>query len=188
MKNYFEILQVSPNAPMEVIEAAYKALVKNTHPDQNSSPSANSDTSLLNEAIAFLRVEGQRLDLQRRLRPNGVVAVPVNAPSSPDDALLVLLFGCRLTPDSGLDPGVIRDSLASAGFNNFEIAAALERVRRAEQIELQSDYNHGDWYSLTTAGVDFILGESDRLSAFQVPVVREEPRPVTPEDLEAIFG
>ena len=33
MKNYYEILEVSQNASPEVIEKAYKALVKKYHPD-----------------------------------------------------------------------------------------------------------------------------------------------------------
>ena len=33
MKNYYEILEVTPEASEEVIKAAYKALVKRMHPD-----------------------------------------------------------------------------------------------------------------------------------------------------------
>lgn len=35
MDNYYEILEVSPNASREVIEMAYKALAKKHHPDLN---------------------------------------------------------------------------------------------------------------------------------------------------------
>ena len=40
MKNYYEILEVSQNASPEVIEKAYKALVKKYHPDLQSTENA----------------------------------------------------------------------------------------------------------------------------------------------------
>ena len=37
MKNYYEILEVTPEASEEVIKAAYKALVKRMHPDNGGT-------------------------------------------------------------------------------------------------------------------------------------------------------
>lgn len=36
-KNYYEILEVSPNASLEIIKIAYKSLVKKYHPDNNEN-------------------------------------------------------------------------------------------------------------------------------------------------------
>ena len=41
MKNYYEILEVTPEASEEVIKAAYKALVKRMHPDNGGTGTWN---------------------------------------------------------------------------------------------------------------------------------------------------
>lgn len=46
----YEILFVTPDAPLEVVEAAYKALVKHWHPDRNNSPDATGRTQQINSA------------------------------------------------------------------------------------------------------------------------------------------
>jgi hypothetical protein len=53
-EDLYEILQVSPRAEPEVIEAAYKQLALKYHPDRNHEPSARQKMSLLNEAYAVL--------------------------------------------------------------------------------------------------------------------------------------
>jgi len=63
----YELLQVSPRASREVIQAAYRVLARNTHPDRNCSPGAERCMRRLNEAYAILHdPEGRALyDLQR---------------------------------------------------------------------------------------------------------------------------
>jgi len=53
-EDYYEILQVSPDASPEVIKAAYRALAKKYHPDQNSSPEAVEKMKKINEAYQTL--------------------------------------------------------------------------------------------------------------------------------------
>jgi hypothetical protein len=54
VKDYYDILQVSPNAEQEVIEAAYKRLARKYHPDINRDPTAADRMRELNEAYEVL--------------------------------------------------------------------------------------------------------------------------------------
>lgn len=72
MKNYYEILQVNENASQEIIEKAYKVLVKKYHPDlQNGEKSLYAEEVIknINEAYEvlsdnFLR-EQYNIELQK---------------------------------------------------------------------------------------------------------------------------
>ena len=50
MKDYYGVLQVSPSAEQEVIEAAYRRLARKYRPDVYSGPEAASRMRELNEA------------------------------------------------------------------------------------------------------------------------------------------
>lgn len=52
MKNYYEILEVSPRASIDVIERAYKVLVKKNHPDGKEI--SEEKIKDINEAYAVL--------------------------------------------------------------------------------------------------------------------------------------
>ncbi len=57
MKNYYEILEVSRNASPEVIEKAYKTLIKKYHPDlqpPEKKEVAENKVKLINEAYSVL--------------------------------------------------------------------------------------------------------------------------------------
>lgn len=54
MKNYYEILEVNKKASKEVIEKAYKVLVKKYHPDLNHKVSVNKKIQDINEAYEVL--------------------------------------------------------------------------------------------------------------------------------------
>jgi curved DNA-binding protein CbpA len=53
-KNYYEILQVSPNAEISIITAAYKRLARVYHPDANKSHQASQRMRDINEAYETL--------------------------------------------------------------------------------------------------------------------------------------
>lgn len=59
-EDYYEILQVSPSAEPEVIEAAYKKLAQKYHPDVNKSPTATEKMKKINIAHDVLGDPVQR--------------------------------------------------------------------------------------------------------------------------------
>lgn len=62
----YRVLQVDPSAEAEVIEAAYRRLVRKYHPDVNPAPEAAVRMRQLVEAYAVLRDPERRADLDRR--------------------------------------------------------------------------------------------------------------------------
>ena len=60
-EDLYEILQVSPNADPEVIEAAYRRLARKFHPDHNPrSVAALEHMKRLNAAYAVLKIPVER--------------------------------------------------------------------------------------------------------------------------------
>jgi hypothetical protein len=66
-QNLYELLQVSPNADPEIIQAAYRRLVPRYHPDRSSEPNAAEMTQRLNDAYAILSDPTRRADYDRGL-------------------------------------------------------------------------------------------------------------------------
>ena len=71
MKNYYEILEVNKKASTEVIEKAYKTLVKKYHPDLQNTPQGklNSEAKIkeINEAYEILRNNEKRAEYDTTL-------------------------------------------------------------------------------------------------------------------------
>jgi hypothetical protein len=63
------VLQVDPSAEREVIEAAYRRLVRKYHPDVNSAPEAGARMKELIEAYAIVRDPVRRAEFDRRRAP-----------------------------------------------------------------------------------------------------------------------
>jgi hypothetical protein len=93
------VLQVDPSAEQEVIEAAYRRLVRKYHPDVNPAPAAGARMKELIEAYAMVRDPARRAEFDRRRAPwarlrvrwaRGWTPPPGPAPASPlnggDDA------------------------------------------------------------------------------------------------------
>ena len=60
MKNYYDLLEVTPKASTEIIEKAYKVLIKKYHPDLYNGEEriyAEKKTRELNEAYHILSNE-----------------------------------------------------------------------------------------------------------------------------------
>ena len=63
--DYYEVLHLHPSAPAEVIEAAYRRLVRIYHPDVNQSPEAHDLMVQLNLAYGILSDPEKRADYDR---------------------------------------------------------------------------------------------------------------------------
>jgi hypothetical protein len=66
--DYYEILQVSPRAEPDVIDAAYRRLARKYHPDVNSSRAALQRMTELNHARDVLTDPRRRAEYDRRVR------------------------------------------------------------------------------------------------------------------------
>lgn len=76
--NYYEVLGVSRNSEPEVIEAAYRALMKKYHPDRagGGSPDPGSRAQSINEAYAVLRDRQRRRAYDKLNPPYRTAAAP----------------------------------------------------------------------------------------------------------------
>ena len=65
--NYYELLEISSSASIEIIRNAYKTLAKKYHPDtyQGATAFAEEKMKLLNEAISVLEDEGKRREYNK---------------------------------------------------------------------------------------------------------------------------
>ena len=77
MKDYYKILEVNENASKEVIEKAYKVLVKRYHPDiQNSNSGSNLKILDVNEAYSVLSDDylKEKYDRERQIEKEKKIA------------------------------------------------------------------------------------------------------------------
>ena len=78
--DYYRVLQVDRSAPIEAIEASYRRLAREAHPDLNDSPDATKRMQALNEARAVLRDPLKRAAFDATIAP---IPAPVPRPSPP---------------------------------------------------------------------------------------------------------
>ena len=56
----YDVLEVSPRASTDTIEAAYKSLAKRFHPDRNKAPDADPKMKQINHAYSILKDPDKR--------------------------------------------------------------------------------------------------------------------------------
>lgn len=103
-RNYYRLLQVQPDAPLEVIRASYRALMRELkeHPDLGGS---TARAALLNEAYAVLSHPARRTAYDKKLFEQYTKrAFP---PDVPDKRPLVTLFCpvCKTPMARKMQPG-----------------------------------------------------------------------------------
>ena len=84
MKDYYKILQIDPDASLEVMNNAYRALVKQYHPDLYHSQRKtmmNEKMREINEAYQVLSNATSRADYDRKRKSVSSDAAPRSAPS-----------------------------------------------------------------------------------------------------------
>jgi curved DNA-binding protein CbpA len=64
-RSHYDTLNVSPDAELVVIEAAYRALMKKYHPDQGAAAAGGASATDINQAYSVLRDAGRRADYDR---------------------------------------------------------------------------------------------------------------------------
>jgi len=87
--NLYEVLQVSPKASPEVVQAAYRTLARAYHPDVNTSPNAarmmrqlNAAYKVLSDPVRRARYDEQRAHLWRARPQRGPVEQPSSWPAA----------------------------------------------------------------------------------------------------------
>jgi hypothetical protein len=89
MKDYYAILMVHPQAESFLIEAAYKRLAREYHPDRDQSPANHEKMIAINEAFAVLSNPARRQTYDReytqQLLSQQLFAAATNVTTKPHD-------------------------------------------------------------------------------------------------------
>ncbi len=78
-EDLYSVLGLAPGASQEQIEAAYRRLARQYHPDINPAPEAVTRMQAINNAFAVLRDPERREQYDRGRQPAARVAAPVSA-------------------------------------------------------------------------------------------------------------
>ncbi len=81
--NLYEVLQVSPNADTEIIDAAYRRLARLYHPDVNHAPDAEERFKRINEAYSILSDTNKRRDYDRLRQTRRTTYPPPHPQATP---------------------------------------------------------------------------------------------------------
>ncbi len=129
IKNYYEILGISPNADPATIKLAYQKLAQKYHPDKCNNKTAEQKFKKINEAYAILSNEKKRVAYNKKL---GLHV----APDMTDDD--------RAHKESILD-GILRSAERGDAAAQCKLAAMYEI---GEQVP-QDDREAVKWYCLS---------------------------------------
>lgn len=130
--NFYETLQVTPDAEPEVIEAAYRRLAFKYHPDKNSDPAAGRKMRDLNEAYETLR------DPQRRKQ--------YDIEQNSDETLRQVCLYADAQLSQGKSPSEVINALVKMG---MDLKTSEVLVSRIVEIRNASARNSRTPYSST---------------------------------------
>lgn len=167
-RNYYRILQVQPDAPVEVIRAGYRALMRElkNHPDLGGS---TSEASLLNEAYETLSNPERRAAYDKKIKANrfrrtASASAPNNAPG---DAAFCPFCKTPLSPaaQAGKTCPTCNVPLPSSKQTNRggESRRRIGRMKKSERIVYSSSWpevpKKGTMIDLSPRGMRFICAE-----------------------------
>jgi len=132
-KNYYEILQLSPNVEPPVVAAAYRRLSQMYHPDLIKDPTVSSRMTDINEAYEVLS------DPARRAKYDHIFNIKYEN--------IMDLLRADTTGLSGSERG-----------EEETYEEALERIRRKRREQAQAEYNFQETDTAEPRGEDIIIG------------------------------
>ena len=158
--DYYELLQISPNAEPETIHRVYKMLAQRYHPDNPETGDVDRFL-LLNQAFetladSALRASYNTIYEEQRVRPIDLFetkefAVGVDGESNRRMGILCLLYTRRRSdPD---DPGISLLELES--IMSFPREHLLFTIWYLKEQELLRQEGNSD-YSITATGIDYV--------------------------------
>ena len=155
--DYYEVLQISPDATFDQVHKAYRALAMIYHPDRNSAPGAGAAMAAINEAYMVLSDPSRRREYDRERAPaTGDVAGPILRAAR--ETLLQQGWIIAENNDSTLQ--LEKDARAvSVNFVARMDSAFLKRIARRSvgfsvvlAVEIETPFN----LSFTTAVIDLM--------------------------------
>jgi hypothetical protein len=163
-RNYYRILHIQPDAPQAIIQASYKALMRElrVHPDLGGD---HWNATVVNEAYEVLRDPKRRADYDRRLFEH------YTKQSFDTDRKPVITYFCPfckrpLARQATLEetcPSCRSPLASSRDRRSLQEQRAVERVRKSGQVQIYKDWPLkplvGDIIDLSVHGMRFQCGE-----------------------------
>ena len=119
--NFYQILDVAPNADDESLRRAYRQLARKHHPDVSTDPKAHETMARINEAFSTLLDPAKRMEYDAVLAGGGLQEAPAPRRAAPQKPIVVRLkkrlnahktpvYSVAFTPDT--------NQLVSSAFDN----------------------------------------------------------------------
>ena len=124
LKNYYEILQTSPNAEPSVIVAAYRRLAQTYHPDKAKSPMVSGRMTDINEAYEVLSDPHRRAAYDRTFKSTFESANVVTEETTQEDIIIALVRFAAEKAAEGKKRSEVADELTRQGVP-YDIAAEV---------------------------------------------------------------
>jgi hypothetical protein len=175
-RTYYQILQVDPAAQPEIIEAAYRRLVRIYHPDINRAPDATTRMQQINAAYDVLSDPVRRAAYDRELHgsprtaapPPGARARPTGTPRRPPEALHFTFLVVSLFARKAL-------SIAASAAPNNGAPLFLQKPRGSTYQLWRFEPLHGPehgWCRIRCVGTGKYLSVSGAGTMEALPVVQ----------------